>query len=464
MYHDEGTSETENEHKAIITKNAIEESKKLDAEIMISSVTSEDSLTSRPSANSAYLDKCIYNSGDNNLLFMLSAGNRRFQEGIEYPNFIENDVIQDPAQAWNALTVGAMTDYVSIEDKSLSGARIVAPAGGPSPTTTTSVLWGAPELIKPEIVMEGGNAFWNGEGKYSFVDDLDIVSTSSDYPIRSFTYLNATSAAVAMAANLAGDIKYRNPGLSGLTIRALIVHSAEWTESMIKLYTDANGVLNKDKLMHVCGYGTPNRQKAITSTDSYVTFVCEDTIKPFELKSNEPSFAHMNIYELPWPKETLLDLGDKIVKMKITLSYYIEPSPGEKEVLSKYSYASTSLRFDVNRSEESIEQFRVRVSHVEEDGIETITNDTNRWEIGIQRRNQGSIHSDFIKKTAAELASCNYIAVFPTSGWWKSRKTKKDAIIKYTLVVSLETPDVDIYTPITQNITQKINNEIDIIQ
>lgn len=37
----------------------------------------------------------------------------------------------------------------------------------------------------------------------------------------------------------------------------------------------------------------------------------------------------MEIHEIPWPKEELLKLGDVKVEMKVTLSYFIEPSPGE---------------------------------------------------------------------------------------------------------------------------------------
>ncbi|NOQ36796.1 MAG: hypothetical protein GQ569_13030, partial [Methylococcaceae bacterium] len=58
--------------------------------------------------------------------------------------------------------------------------------------------------------------------------------------------------------------------------------------------------------------------------------------------------------------------------------------------------------------------------------------------------------------SATELAERGYIAVYPVSGWWKERPNlerwnKQD---RYTLVVSIKTPDIetDIYTPVASQI------------
>ena len=85
-----------------------------------------------------------------------------------------------------------------------------------------------------------------------------------------------------------------------------------------------------------------------------------------------------------------------------------------------------------------------------------MSNDTSRWWIGINRRNQGSIHSDFIRETAAQIAAYDKIAIYPATGWWKTRKSMLEKGIKYALVVSLETPNVDIYTPISQIIESSV--------
>ena len=59
----------------------------------------------------------------------------------------------------------------------------------------------------------------------------------------------------------------------------------------------------------------------------------------------------MEIHEIPWPKEELLKLGDVKVEMKVTLSYFIEPSPWEVGWKDKYRYPSCGLRFEVNNGE-----------------------------------------------------------------------------------------------------------------
>lgn len=37
----------------------------------------------------------------------------------------------------------------------------------------------------------------------------------------------------------------------------------------------------------------------------------------------------MHLHDLPWPKEVLLELGEVSVKLRVTLSYFIEHAPGE---------------------------------------------------------------------------------------------------------------------------------------
>ena len=54
--------------------------------------------------------------------------------------------------------------------------------------------------------------------------------------------------------------------------------------------------------------------------------------------------------------------------------------------------------------------------------------------------------------SAIDATRCNLIAVYPASGWYKYKKAKVDAAIKYSLVVSLKTPEQDIYTEIAQRI------------
>ncbi len=66
------------------------------------------------------------------------------------------------------------------------------------------------------------------------------------------------------------------------------------------------------------------------------------------------------------------------------------------------------------------------------------------------------MHSDWWSGTGAQLATCNRIAVYPVTGWWREqshlkRFTKK---ARYSLIVELEAPgvEVDLYTSIAADV------------
>ena len=74
----------------------------------------------------------------------------------------------------------------------------------------------------------------------------------------------------------------------------------------------------------------------------------------------------MHLHELPWPKDVLLNLPDDTkVNMRVTLSYFIEPGPGEIGWKDRYRYASHALRFELNSPGESKSEFAKRVNKAE---------------------------------------------------------------------------------------------------
>lgn len=147
-------------------------------------------------------------------------------------------------------------------------------------------------------------------------------------------------------------------------------------------------------------------------------------------------------------------MGEIPVKLKVTLSYFIEPGAGEIGWKDKYRYQSHGLRFDVNNVNESEDDFRRRVNIAARDENETVngSSGSNRWAIGTNNRSTGSIHSDYWEGTAAALATCNHIAIYPVIGWWRERKNlgKVENQTRYSLIISLETPaqDVELYTTV----------------
>ena len=433
-----------------VFENAMIHSRQLGVKINCSAVTRKDENDGTPSSWSSAIDEVLYNQGEASDILILAAGNVEETKSLPYPDFNIATSPKDPAQAWNAIAVGAVTNKCVIHDPSYLGQTPLAGPGQISPYTPCSNTW---KIIKPDIVMEGGNALDRG-GRISAVpDELNMVSTYiSDH--KKFDAMYATSGASALAANFASHLQYEHPDLSALTIRALMIHSADWTDELKNQFT-FKGELDKSLLLHTCGYGVPDYDKAVASSESSATFILEREFQPFSIDTHGYLKADkMDLIEIPWPKELLLSLEDTQVRIKVTLSFYIQPWPGK----NSYKYESHSLRFDLINPTEKPEEFQRRVSHIEAEGAGKSSNKASRWGIGITNRDKGSVISDYIETTASELATCNLLAVYPKYGWWRKRKWIQDEppVIKYSLVVTLETPEKDVYPEITNKISQPI--------
>lgn len=111
-------------------------------------------------------------------LLVVSAGNVR---GILDANHLDRsdvELIEDPAQAWNALTVGAYTDKATLMETDWPGGQALAPPGELSPWSRTSVGFSRIWPIKPDIVCEGGNVVRTASGEVDFpADSLEGLST-----------------------------------------------------------------------------------------------------------------------------------------------------------------------------------------------------------------------------------------------------------------------------------------------
>ena len=208
--------------------------------IICMAVTSKDGLArGRPSSWSGQVDELASGySDDNRRLIILSAGNVTAPEDWKaYPSSNLTCEIQDPAQAWNALTVGAFTNKTNITDSTLAGFSPVAPSGGLSPFSSTSMSWPPRKWpIKPEVLFEGGNVAVGPNDSVFDTDDLKLLSTYHDPQVAQFAAFDATSAAGAQAAWMAARIQAAYPNAWPETVRALIVHSANWTDSQTDMF------------------------------------------------------------------------------------------------------------------------------------------------------------------------------------------------------------------------------------
>ncbi|MGH3852083.1 MAG: S8 family peptidase [Pseudonocardiaceae bacterium] len=378
----------------------------------------------------------------------------------------DTSVIEDPAQAWNALTVGAHTELTTVStDPQYHNWKAVAENGQLSPHSRTSLLFGPrPWPIKPDICLEGGNVLSDGQTFEDRHPLLSLRTTGSSNDL-ALTSANATSAAAAQAARLAALTMSHYPDYWPETVRALLVHAAEWTPAMRAEIDAKQGKKDKLTLLRRYGWGVPSEDAVLRSSRQAVTLVTQDEFIPFE--GPDYKMRRFRLHTLPWPTEVLSDIGAGDVILKVTLSYFVEPSASRRGWRQKYSYASHGLRFELQNPLENQQQFIARVNREagdDEDGTSRPSSGSERWLIGSSQRNLGSLHQDIWEGSGQELAACNSIAVYPVGGWWKrnQRKDRLDLPVRYALLVSLKTSEqgIDLYTPIATQLRIPVVTEI----
>lgn len=429
----------------------------------------------RPSSWSSAVDRlaCDYEGqGETSRLFVICAGNTQDPNAWgDYPASLSTNLVHDPGQAWNALTVGSYSELSTISEAFGHEYTPIATAGGLSPYTTTSSTWQTGWPFKPDIVMEGGNAAFDGTGFTSQMDSLSLLTTNHRPHDRLFTLSWATSASTALAAGMAARIQAAYPEFWPETIRAQMVHSARWTQPMMDAYTP-NGLRNQAnmrQLLRHCGYGVPSLERALYSASNSLTLIVQDQLKPYQKVGSVVRARDMHLHDLPWPTEQLQALGDAQVTLRVTLSFFIEPNPGERGGIDKYAYQSHALRFAVRRPLETEAAFRGRINAqaaAEDQGLATVGGADAGWTVGERTRTRGSLVSDSWIGTAAALANRGQLAVFPAMGWWRNRPShgRFERAAKYSLVVSIEAPEVqqDLYAIVAQQIATPVAIEISV--
>ena len=160
-----------------------------------------------------------------------------------------------------------------------------------------------------------------------------------------------------MAARLAAQ----HPDFWPETIRAMMVHSAEWTAPMLAALGDTPRQARRYDLVRRFGYGVPNFERANASALNHLALFAQAEIQPFKIEKGR-KFNECHYYTLPIPRQMLERLDNEIVEMKVTLSYFIDPNPGLSANVDAQRYQSHGLRFDHQRKNESVERFKQRVN------------------------------------------------------------------------------------------------------
>jgi hypothetical protein len=398
------------------------------------------------------VDQLAFGDGEGRLM-VVSAGNAREEQwpilAEQYPQLQLSEKIHQPAQAANALTVGAFTERVTLPGiKDFAETKVVATRPGSiSPFTSTGEV-GWP--IKPDVVLEGGNLAFSGT--LPNPDVLGALTTSRRHVImQPLDFLSMTSEATARAAHLAARIWAVEPKLTPSTVRGLIVHSAQWTSTMMEQFPLPN------ERLRACGYGVPNEIVASQCARGLVTVIVEDEMpnavieerpkkeppKRATSKTTEPVLVRkVMLYRVPIP-ESLLDPSDPNVELRVTLSYFTEPNK-----YGRRTFPGLELKWDMQGPQEREDQFIQRVNMLERpegpDGKRQKPAGTSSfdWEIGIKARSEGTVQSDRWRGRMSQLVGDKLIAVVPVLGWWTRRKELREQSMRFSLIVSIFGPNV----------------------
>ena len=241
------------------------------------------------------------------VLFIVSAGNfvgtdRVPQDWLkQYPDYLlDGDArIIDPAPALNVLTVGSLARH---EQSRMSqhfpkdpAYQPIARADEPSPFSRSGFSIG--KAIKPELVEYGGNWYVDSRGSSTPMDGADLgeISTSLGFlPGNGGNLFEAgcgTSFAAPRVAWLAGMLLKKYPNASANLLRALLVAHARVPEATEKRLRTGDRTKDEERVLQLAGFGRPDVEAALTSTERRVTLVAEA-----DLEEN-----HCHFFEIPVP-------------------------------------------------------------------------------------------------------------------------------------------------------------------
>ncbi len=393
----------------------------------------------------------------------------------------EGGPINDPAQSWNALTIGGYTTKIE-----LGGADALVPLAGAnelSPFSTTTHELPTDLLpIKPEVLFEAGNMAVDEEGNCEWHPALSLLSAGNEVEVEPLVPFWATSAAVGVASHFQGKLEAALPGYWPETYRALIVQSARWPEPIRRKLIGrgkkwkTGSKADKIKLLRQVGFGVPQFDVAVASARNAFTMIAQAEIQPYAMGAGAAVYNEVHFYDLPWPKTALADLGDQAVTLKITLSYFVEPNLTGKGATRPETYRSFGLRFALKKRSESEEDFRARLSQLradggvdldeddwdlQDDGAEEKDGAGSNWLLGPKAVSAGSLHCDIWRGKAADLVNHDAIAVHPAPGWWKSHlgKGRQADSGRYALVLSIAADgvDIDLYAEASAVLIEKEN-------
>ncbi|GBG39357.1 S8 family peptidase [Mycobacterium montefiorense] len=381
-------------------------------------------------------DLLAWNNGSGRILVVAGGNTESITDRNDYP-FINlgPPFLQQPAQAWNVLTVGGYTalDTLTSEDEASGYPAPLAARGQLSPHSRTAAVANNP--IKPDIVMEAGNTAPGGGLENPEAQGLSVLTlrstTGGSASLLRRTY--KTSPAAAAASNALARIAAAHPDLTPATWRALLVHTCRWPQPALVQLPD------KRDLLRSFGYGVPRPERAMSSDSNRPVMIYEGSLVPS--RHNGPKADRQaDFIELPLPWEELDVIGESNVELTVTLSYFAEPTDN----LTRRAYAGGRLRWDLQGPTETADSFRARINRFVLDQGVTPGGGSYAWEIPPDDRSRGTLQHDYATVSAAKIAGARLLAVYPVLGWWEDSREGRRKDLPYSVVVSVDLGKVDI--------------------
>ncbi|WP_375587785.1 S8 family peptidase [Flagellimonas aurea] len=247
-----------------------------------------------------------------------------FHDDHDYPNFFykldstspvhrcENTNICVPSESINNISIGAIAANVEEGDNSDFTPINIYPAyytrkfhfdyNQKVNTSTFKSNQRNKHLNKPDLVFDGGDLKKIDSG-------IEVLgSPSNNYYLRT----SGTSLSAPLVASIAAEIEGLYPDINSQSIKALLVSSANYYKPR-QLPHFQN---SRDLLKKLIGFGIPDRNNALLSSNNSITMVIEDSIKSSEMIS-------IPIY-LP---DYLKEAGNKLV-FNISLAFSSLPDKG----------------------------------------------------------------------------------------------------------------------------------------
>ncbi len=396
------------------------------------------------------------------VLFVVSAGNHVeiiHAEDLEsaiatYPSSLLTPATRlcDFATTAIGITVGALSDADGVAIRNGVNAddivRHVALRDEPAPMTRIGP--GVQNAIKPDFVHYGGSFVFDRNQPRNLVLDkgMAIMSLSHEPLSRLFAYDSGTSYAAPRVARLAALVEHQlreqlgqapHPNL----IRALLAVSARIpsaAQRMLERSDDPHAAIK------VCGYGLPNEDYSLQSTDGRVVLYAQAEI----------SLDTLHIYRVPVPDCLLQAPGTR----KITVGLAFDPPVRARRL----DYLGTRMNFYLIRGKtlEEVQRAYSRIQPGETAESAFAARYVLRFEPGSTTRgisgysrNKSTLQcGSFSMRTAMRANYGNdYWLVIRSEKVWAN----DDQIMQsYAVAVSLEADTPELYAEIRQMIRQSV--------